>query len=453
MKRIILTNKIYLSLMFPFIISTITQPLLGAVDLAVIGHLSNENLISGVAIGTLIFNTIYWLFGFLRVSTTACSAQLFNKSLSENANVFFRNIIIAFCIGIILIFFQNIVFDIIIKFISPEDEIKRIIYLYFEILILGAPFVLINYVVLGWMMGKGEIKSSLVMQISGNIINILLDIIFVTIFKLDVQGVAYATLISQLLSTVIGIFFIFPKKFQSEFKLVEILKKDEIFRIFLVNKNLMIRTVFLLLHNNLIMKASSTLGSDIVAVNSILLQIVSIISYAFDGIANTTSVFSGRAKGMDDNNLMKEVWKKNLLWGSILVLITTVGYFIFYDRIITMFTNIEKVIIIASQYKYWVGLYPIFGFLGLTYYGVFTGTNITYPVAVSTCFAFFGFILSYKFLIPILKNNGIWFSLLSFYFFRGVFLLPYLKLTLSKKEEEYQSVEIGKFNLPKRREN
>lgn len=427
-----ITNKMFLSLMIPFILSTITQPLLGAADMAVIGKLNNTNFISGVSIGTLIFNTIYWIFGFLRVSTTAYSAQSSHYTNKKDiSDVFFRPLLIAFIISFIMIISQNLIFESSMKFINPDINIQKVAYTYFKILIWGAPFVLTNYVLLGWLMGLGNIKASMTMQISGNLLNIILDIIFVTVFNFKVEGVAYATLISQIFSTFLGVYFIFPYTYHKYIDLKSIINKKELISIFCVNRDLMVRTICLVSHNNLFTMASSNLGGDILATNAILFQIMSIISYAFDGIANTASVFAGRARGQKDNLLMKNCWKKTFYWGVIFVILTTVIYLIFSDSIIRIFTKLPNIILLAKEYSKWILLYPSIAFLGLTFYGVFTGSAKTFPIMTSTIIAFILFFISWKYLIPLYENNGVWISLLVFYFGRGVFLIPQLKKTLS----------------------
>ena len=427
-----ITHKMFLSLMIPFILSTITQPLLGAADIAVVGKLNNVNYISGVSIGTLIFNTIYWIFGFLRVSTTAFSAQSSHYSDKKRvSDIFFRPIMIALFISLIMVIFQNIIFENSMKFIKPELEIEKAAITYFKILIWGAPFVLTNYVLLGWLMGLGNIKASMTMQISGNLLNIILDIIFVTVFNFKVEGVAYATLISQIFSTFLGVYFIFPYTYHKYIDLKSIINKKELISIFCVNRDLMVRTICLVSHNNLFTMASSNLGGDILATNAILFQIMSIISYAFDGIANTASVFAGRARGQKDNLLMKNCWKKTFYWGVIFVILTTVIYLIFSDSIIRIFTKLPNIILLAKEYSKWILLYPSIAFLGLTFYGVFTGSAKTFPIMTSTIIAFILFFISWKYLIPLYENNGVWISLLVFYFGRGVFLIPQLKKTLS----------------------
>jgi len=427
-----ITHKMFLSLMIPFILSTITQPLLGAADIAVVGKLNNVNYISGVSIGTLIFNTIYWIFGFLRVSTTAFSAQSSHYSDKKRvSDIFFRPIMIALFISLIMVIFQNIIFESSMKFINPDINIQKVAYTYFKILIWGAPFVLTNYVLLGWLMGLGNIKASMTMQISGNLLNIILDIIFVTVFNFKVEGVAYATLISQIFSTFLGVYFIFPYTYHKYIDLKSIINKKELISIFCVNRDLMVRTICLVSHNNLFTMASSNLGGDILATNAILFQIMSIISYAFDGIANTASVFAGRARGQKDNLLMKNCWKKTFYWGVIFVILTTVIYLIFSDSIIRIFTKLPNIILLAKEYSKWILLYPSIAFLGLTFYGVFTGSAKTFPIMTSTIIAFILFFISWKYLIPLYENNGVWISLLVFYFGRGVFLIPQLKKTLS----------------------
>ena len=427
-----ITHKMFLSLMIPFILSTITQPLLGAADIAVVGKLNNVNYISGVSIGTLIFNTIYWIFGFLRVSTTAFSAQSSHYSDKKRvSDIFFRPIMIALFISLIMVIFQNIIFESSMKFIKPELEIEKAATTYFKILIWGAPFVLTNYVLLGWLMGLGNIKASMTMQISGNLLNIILDIIFVTVFNFKVEGVAYATLISQIFSTFLGVYFIFPYTYHKYIDLKSIINKKELISIFCVNRDLMVRTICLVSHNNLFTMASSNLGGDILATNAILFQIMSIISYAFDGIANTASVFAGRARGQKDNLLMKICWKKTFYWGVIFVILTTVIYLIFSDSIIRIFTKLPNIILLAKEYSKWILLYPSIAFLGLTFYGVFTGSARTFPIMTSTVIAFILFFIAWKYLIPVYKNDGVWISLLIFYFGRGVFLIPQLKKTLS----------------------
>lgn len=429
-----LSHKTFLFLMIPFILSNITQPLLGAADISVVGRLNDPKYISGISIGTLIFNSIYWIFGFIRVSSTAFSAQSIKyNSKKEISFVFFRPVLIALLISLIIIIFHNLIFNTIIKFIKPTSDILEVTKIYFKILIWGAPFVLTNYSILGWLMGQKNIKGALTMQISSNLLNIILDIIFVMILKYKTEGVAYATLISQVTSTFLGIYFILPYNYHKFFNIKRIINKYEIKKILCVNRDLMIRTIFLLCHDNLFIAGGSSLGTNILSSNAILFQITEFMAYSFEGIANAASVFSGKAIGIKDNNLMKNTCKKTLQWGIIFAILLGFIYLLFNQKIIYIFTTIPEILLISQKYSIWIIIYPFVAFIGLTFYGVFTGAAVTFPIMTSTFLAFIGFFISWKFLIPIYQNNGLWISLLVFYFLRSVLLIPNLNKLLNNK--------------------
>lgn len=429
-----LSHKTFLFLMIPFILSNITQPLLGAADISVVGRLNDSKYISGISIGTLIFNSIYWIFGFIRVSSTAFSAQSIKyNSKKEISSVFFRPVLIALLISFIIIIFHNLIFNTIIKFIKPTSDILEVTKTYFKILIWGAPFVLTNYSILGWLMGQKNIKGALTMQISSNLLNILLDIIFVIILKYKTEGVAYATLISQVTSTFIGTYFILPYSYHKFFNIKKIINKYEINKILCVNRDLMIRTIFLLCHDNMFIAGGSSLGANILSSNAILFQITEFMAYSFEGIANASSVFSGKAIGIKNNNLMKNTWKKTLQWGIIFAILLGFSYFLFNQKIICIFTTIPEILLTSQKYSIWIIIYPFVAFIGLTFYGIFTGAAVTFPIMISTFLAFIGFFISWKFLIPIYQNNGLWISLLVFYFLRSVLLIPNLNKLLNNK--------------------
>lgn len=431
MNSSILSNRQYLKIALPFIFSTVTQPLLGAVDTAVVGRLGDPAYIGGVSVGAVVFNTMYWLFGFLRVSTTGFGAQAQGENCDrEKASSFLQPFIIAVLVSICFLLFQSIIFKASMYFLNPESMVKDVTSMYFHILIWGVPFVLINYVILGWLMGQTLLKASLCMQIIGNVVNIILDCIFVFYFHFGVKGVAFATLFSQILSTVIGIYFIRKYcKFQNiDWKII--FNKKKIIGIMKVNLDLMFRTVCLLIHTNVFTATSASFGSTVLAANAILLQIVSIISYMLDGIANASSVFAGKAVGQKNNELMKITWKRTAQWAGIIVVFISTVYFFTYKDLILVFTNLTSVSATAQKYGIWVLLYPLFASGGLTFYGIFTGSAVTRPIFISTFLALLVFLLVWNLIVPVYGNHGLWISLLSFYFFRTVFLIPKLNQTI-----------------------
>lgn len=420
--------KEYLAIAIPFIISTITQPLLGAVDTAVIGRLGNSSYIGGVAIGTVIFNTMYWLFGFLRVSTSGFSAQsLGSNSEKDTYFAYLRPALIGILISAGFIILQKPILMGALAIYKPENVVLESAVNYFSILIWGAPFVLLGYVNLGWIMGRKLIKETLFLQISANVINIILDLLFVTKFNLGVKGVAYATLIAQAYSFVLG-YLIISKKIDfskvSKFK-NELVSKKEFKKIMGVNLDLMIRTVCLLTMTNMFVARGNRFGADILAANAVLFQIQYIMSYLFDGFANASSIFAGKAFGAKNF----EEYKLTIKFTNIAILVTaialSVAMILFRISIIAIFTDLASVIKIAESYSIWLIIFPLIIGIGLVYYGIFSGISYTEPVKDSMVMSLGLFLITYFIFVPKFGNHGLWFAFIMFSLGRSVFLYIY----------------------------
>lgn len=426
----------YIKILIPFVLSTMTQPLLGAVDTAVAGRLNDPAYIAGVSVGSVVFNTIYWIFGFLRVNTTSLSAIALGSGKKEDrAFAFFQPLFIALTIAFIILILQKIIILYCKNAFDLETKAFDSLNIYYNILIWGAPFLLSNYVMLGWLMGQRKIKASLTMQITGNVLNMILDIILALILNMEVFGIALATLISQIVSFSIGLLFVIKYGNFGKINLKKLKKignfskiKDSLYS----NLYLMLRTVCLIIQINIFTAKSSSLGTIAISSNSILLQIQSVISYMFDGIANTSSVYSGKSFGAKDLNLLKETIIKNIKYSFIFIIILTSIYLIFNKNFINLFTDNLEVLNYSYKYYFWVALYPLVSAVGLTFYGIFTGASFNKPVFISTFLSLCLFLAVLFLTFDKFKNNGLWISLLAFYFGRSVFLIPFVKMLFNK---------------------
>ncbi|WP_367344382.1 MATE family efflux transporter [Methanomethylovorans sp.] len=424
MENSILKIKDYLAVAIPFIIATITQPLLSAVDTAVVGHLSNVGYIAGITLGAVIFNTLYWLFGFFRVNTTGFAAQ--STTNKDNTIVIIRPLIIAVSFGLLFILLRDGIFELAMDVYASDNGAETYAKMYFDILIFGAPLVLINYVLLGFLMGKSRIKEVLIMQVTGNILNIFLDLFFVLVFKLNIQGVAIATLISILVSTLIGTYFIVKYGAFERVDLATIFERNGINQMLSNNLDLIIRTACLLIQINIFTSRSAALGIVILSANGILLQIQGIMAYMFDGIANASSIYSGRAKGTNNSILLKSVISVTNKCTIGLIAALTLLYVSFNEYFIAVFTNVSEVIAVAGEYSLWLSLYPLFGGFALTYYGIFSGMGATKYIRNSTIMALILFLAVFMLTLDY-NNNGLWMAFLSFCIGRTVFLVMYTK--------------------------
>ena len=430
-------NTEYLKLALGFTLSTLTTPLLNSVDTAVVGNLSNPVFIGGVTLGGTIFNTIYWLFGFLRVSTSGYSAKAFGENNEkEEITVLIRPVLISLILGFLFVIFQKPILWGFIHFFDAGKEITKYIEVYFNILIWGAPFVFLNYTFLGWIMGRKEIKKCLILQLMTNIVNIFLDLYFVEVLGMDVAGVAVATLISQIMTTLLSIFIILRtfslKKILHNINLKEIFDRSEMKKVGAVNSDLVLRTVCLLVATNLFLEKAAHNGKIILAANSILFQVQYLMSYIFDGFANASSVFSGIAAGEKNFRKLKWVMRKSIQFCVIISIFLSTAFVFGGKKLLLFYTKNAEVINTANQYKIWIIIFPLVVSFGLVIYGNFTGTTETAYIRNSMIQALIVFLIFYFAGTAINQNHGLWLSFIVFSLARSVFLIRYIGKFLNK---------------------
>jgi multidrug resistance protein, MATE family len=434
-----MTHRAYLSLAIPLIISTMTTPLLGAVDTAVVGQLPDPAYIGGVAVGTMIFNTMYWLFGFLRVSTSGFTAQAYGAQDSKQCFLYLvRPFLIALAIGIIFILFQWPIKHTALTLIHPDENVMTFADEYFSIRIWGAPFTLANYVILGWFMGISRVKISLFLQVFMNLLNVVLDLLFVNILHQDVKGVATATLISEAAAFLIGMYIVLKS---SNLRLSAISNNElwnvgEFKKMMSVNRDLFIRTICLLTVFNLFTARGASFGTEILAANAVLIQIHYIMAYFLDGFANASSILVGKAVGANDETLYKRTLSLSSQWAIISPLFMMLIYILFKDSIIPVFTKNQNVIELARSYSIWVAIFPLAASFGLILYGVFTGATETAPIRNSMLISLAVYIAFLLIFTPMFHNHGLWFAFIIFSLGRSLFLamyVPMLNRTLFRK--------------------
>mgnify|MGYP001104032435 CR=1 FL=1 len=420
-----MNHRHYLAVAVPLIISTITTPLLGAVDTAVAGQLSSPAYIGGVAIGTMLFHTRYWLFGSLPVSTSGFAAQsLGAQNGSDSMLALARPVCIALFVGLFFIILQKPLEYSALLFIQPDRETAEFASQYFSMRIWGAPFALISYCILGWLMGMSLIKVTLFLQISMNVLNIVLDVVFVYVFHMEVYGIAAATVISEITGCLAGCWLVktnaaMPVKLPP----VKLLVDTKAFKkTMAVNRDLLIRTLCLLTVFNLFTAKGAGFGSDILAANAILIQIHYMMAYVFDGFANASSIFTGKAVGKMDRELYSRTLSLSFQWSLISSAVLAAGYFLLKDSIIPLFTPLESVQEAAKTYDVWILLYPVTASFGLIFYGIFTGATVIGPVRNSMFLAALGFLAAFFTAVPAFGNHGLWLAFTLFSLGRSVFL-------------------------------
>ena len=283
-------------------------------------------------------------------------------------------------------------------------------------------------------MGQAKVKETLYTQIFGNVLNIILDAVFVLYLDFGVAGVAFASLISQVITFIIGMYLIARS---TSFSLLSYLglarmSRKDLKVIISSNTDLLLRTVCILTFFNVMARMGSQLGADILATNAILMQVTFIVSYMFDGVANASSVFSGKAVGAKDPELLKRVVSLNVQWTTLFVAIATAFIILFQNQLVLLFTQIPSLIAIYHEMSPWLTVFPLVAGFGLTFYGIFTGTGTTVPVRNSSIATLAVFLFVVWATVENWGNHGLWLAFTIFYIGRFAFLVPFLRQVFAK---------------------
>jgi len=430
-------NKKILHLAVPNIVSNITIPLLGMVDLAILGHLESEIYIGAIAIGGMIFNFLYWGFGFLRMGTTGFTAQALGaRNLQRVAAIFFQSLLIGILGGLAIILLQVPIEWLSLKIINGSVDVEAEASRYFFIRIWAAPATIGLYAFYGWFIGMQNTKAPMLIAILVNFFNVLFNLFFVYELGMKADGVALGTVISQYLGFIIA-FFIFSKFYKKLFKYITwqaIKKLDDIKQFFKVNFDIFLRTMLLLLVFSFFTTQSANTSDEILAVNTLLLQFLFIFSYFIDGFAHAAEALIGKYVGNENKTLIKAAIRTIFLWGVGLSIPFSFIYFVFGKNLLFLLTNQSGIIQAASPYLIWIGILPLLSFAAFIWDGVFVGATASRAMRNSMLIA------SILIFLPIfyisrnyIGNHGLWLAMNMFMLFRGLLLtLEYKKLKILK---------------------
>lgn len=441
-------NKRILSLALPNIVTNITVPLLGMVDMAVVGHLSVAH-IGAITIGASIFNLIYWNCGFLRMGTSGFTAQAFGAGdREEQCRLLVRALSVAWMIALLLIVLQYPVSLLACAIFDGGDEVMQMAMTYFFIRIWAAPATLGNYAVKGWFIGMQNSRLPMWIAIMLNIVNIVCSLLFVLVLRWNIAGVAWGTVIAQYCGLFVGLWFIhcrYGDLFRSygrvgetrhasfSMLLRDALHLDAMKVFFKVNADIFLRTVCLSLVFTFITAASGRISDSVLAIDALLLQFFTLFSYIMDGFAYAGESLVGRYIGARDGGKLRSAVRLLLVWGMALTLFFTLLYALFNEPFLHIFASDETIIAATRQYLFWVLIIPVCGFAAFLFDGIFIGATASRVmrdsmfVATFSFFAVFyggrwllGYVAKDVALTEFEQNNILWAAFMVFLLLRGV---------------------------------
>ena len=324
-----ITHKRILTISIPIILSNVTIPLLGLVDTAVIGQLGKVAPIGAVGIGALIISAIYWIFGFLRMGTTGLTAQAVGKKDNQEIIALLsRTLLIGITAGFVLILIKDFIFWGSFKVSPASEEVENLAYSYMKIRIYSAPAAISIFGILGWLIAQERTRMVLLLQLWMNGSNILLDFLFVIGFNWGVEGVALATVFAEVSSFFLGIFICRSAFIGSAWRSFHlVLNKAKISKMAVVNFDILIRSMFLQAAFILFMFLSSDINDDILAINQILLQFLSISAYALDGFAFSAEALIGQAFGTKSVRSLRKVSIFATFWAFLAAIVLTLCFY------------------------------------------------------------------------------------------------------------------------------
>ena len=433
-----LRDKQILHLALPSILSNITVPLLGLVDVAIVGHMGGANYIGAIAVGGMAFNIIYWIFGFLRMGTSGLTSQaLGRRDLSEVMHTLLRSIVIGLGIALALIVLQYPLRELIYRIISPDEEVYQLATTYYTICIWGAPAMLALYSLTGWFIGMQNTRAPMVVAISQNIINILASVTLVFGLGMKVEGVALGTVIAQYAGLCIGMGFWLRYYLRLRKFVVPqmVWKREEMVRFFNVNKHIFLRTFCLVAVMLYFTSAGARQGELILAANTILMELYLLVSYVMDGFAFAGEALGGKFIGAQNRVAFDEMLRRLAFWSILVSAAFTAAYFLFGHGILALLTDEQEVIATAQTYLYGAAFVAITGAAAFILDGVFIGATATSDMLLSVFLSTMAFFLLYFLLREIMGNHGLWIAYNAYLAFRGIVLylrLPSLKVRAFK---------------------
>lgn len=419
-----------LKLSIPIFFANLAIPLVGIIDTSLMGNLGNLSYLTATSIAANLFSMIFWSFGFLRMGTVGMVSQALGKNnYQEILNIILRNLLFVLTVSVLIYISQFFILNLSLKIFDLSELTKEFYIQYFKIRIYSAPGELTLYIITGLFVGLQKTKISSLAVGFFSILNIVLSVILVTKFDLNIKGVAYGTLFSALVTSVIFLTYTFYylKKFTTiELNITKLLDFKKIKKIFNINFNIFIRTILLTFSFLWFTYLGTQIGENYVAANAILINLVFLSAFILDAYAFSTEGMVGYSLGKKDLKLFKTIVKNSFILSSLTGLFISIIYFFINQYVINLMSDIEEIRKLSASYVIWLILIPFIASFCYQFDGIFIGTSQTKELRNAMIFSVFCYLLISIILTNYLSNTGVWISLCLFMILRAFSLYFYL---------------------------
>lgn len=418
-----LRDKQILQLAIPSIVANITVPLLGMVDVAIVGHMGDAAYIGAISVGSMIFNIIYWVFGFLRMGTSGMTSQaLGRRELGSVVQMLCRSMAVGMAIALMLVILQSPVKSIAMLIVGPQPEVADMASAYFDICIWGAPAMLTLYGLSGWFVGMQNTRIPMAVSIMQNIVNIAASLLLVFGLGMKVEGVALGTVVAQYAGLAVSLVLlaVYYGRLRKHLKIDGLFDVVKMFDFFKVNSDIFLRTLCLVAVNLFFLSAGARQGNVILAVNTLLVQLYIFFSYFLDGFAFAGEALCGKYYGARNREAYLSTIRRIFVWGALLAVAFTLAYSVAGKPFLSVLTDDEAVVEAALEYLPWAVAVPLVGVAAFVWDGVFIGITATKGMLASSAVATGVFFALYYFLRGEWANHALWLAFVAYLAVRGL---------------------------------
>lgn len=407
----------------PMILSNVSVPLLGMVDTGVTGHLDSPVYLGAVAIGATIFGFLYTGVNFLRMGTTGIAAQRFGARDNDGLRVSLgQALIVALLISLGLLALQVPLGRFALDLLGAEAKLEAYAAQYFAIRIWSAPGTLANYVLIGWFLGMQNARVPLLIFLTVNVTNIVLDLVFVLLLGMKVDGIALASVLAEYTGLVVGLFMAWRalQQHRGQWPLAGLFSVRAYAAFFAVNANLFVRTMALMFAFGFVTAQGARLGPLVLAANAILMNLQHLTAFALDGFAHAAEALVGKAVGEQRRDILERSVALALKWS----LIFAVGFCVFYilvgPALIRLLTDLPSVRGTAFEYLPWLVVSPLISVWSFLYDGVYVGATRAREMRDIMLLSTFGVFLPAWLMLQGFGNHGLWLAFTLFMASRGI---------------------------------
>ena len=434
-------NRRILAIALPSIVTNITVPLLGLIDITIAGHLGRTEYIGAIAVGAMMFNLIYWNFGFLRMGTAGITAQAYGRGDHPGAaSVLLRAASLAAAIAAAILLLQVPLQWLLLSVVAPSPDVEGLARQYFYICVWGAPAMLIDMAIKGWFIGMQDSRTPMLMAIGINVANIAASLLAVYAFDMGFAGIPVGTVIAEYAGMAFGIAVIVRRHghLLRSAGLRTVVVAAELRRFFGINADIFLRSACLMAVNLFFVSVGARSGDITLAVNTLIMQLFTLFSYFMDGFAFSGEALAGRYAGARDHQSLYSCIRHIFAWGAGVATAFMLVYMAGADIIFGLITDDAAVVAAALQYHWWCVAIPVAGMAGFVWDGVYIGLTATREMLITILLSCLTFFALYFAMPASMGNDRLWLAFVAYLAMRGLSQTAVYRYRLSTRIKQWE---------------